>query len=1112
MKNKRLFNRFKWGALIITLLLSSTLSILAYDSKPAQVSSGEIIYFETLDEAVLNQIVPFGTEESDLNLPPKVSAVVLSDEVTEHNDLIASGNLSLLFGPVVVWAADAGNGTVTESENQSPAAAAEGEDNKYAPGESEAATVTEGGDGQSVLNESEAKAAAGTVTESENNQSTLSESEAAASTVTEGEDDQSTFNESEAEASVVTEGEGDQSALNENEAEAVVLPEGEDGQDTPEKTEGGAETVAAAEGDDSHGTPAESGDSQDTLAESESEDEAIVETEAEDEQNVTDENDYTEPLPDSSSQLQQVTAYVDVVWSAEPEFDGTTAGTYVFTAQPSEDFTLSPEAVLPQITVMVMPEVKLLQSVPVIRVTNREQLLRVFSHGAASGGDLGWSGERIVEMAFEQLGGVIDTNITSTAPAGTSRVVTLRSADGVQRNITTVTTFLSAEHFYVGNRTTLIIDDPNLHIVGSNADKNISGTEGGGIRVNNGGVFELADGTIRNIYPTLLNSAVNVNIGGTFIMSGGFVQDNRSSSGGGVRVFGPGARFDMYGGTIINNTAFGDRGGGGVLALGEGALFNMYDGIIEGNTVTSDWRFPYGGGVSAFEGATFNMNGGTISRNTARRGGGVAAWEGIFNLGTGRTEVGRAPAGQGGVVGNPLITGNTAIAGGFESEGLVIGIGGGGGVFVYGSNNNRNNVNFAMHAGTISYNNSTYRGGGVFLNSAGFDFRGGEIIGNETTDNGSPNSGGGGVYMHSGLPDFYPAVFNMSGGSIRNNKSRNGGGVARGDNRLPINITGNSVIAGNVAQLLGGGICTGSPASGSIINTASVEQNRNNLTIAATVKFEQNRGDLINSRGLKVAEVRANSANMYNNIQWSGKNSANGRRSNDDDFHLFNNHDICNLQGIPIIHVDMVEKPPNDPILAISKSVTTDNTTGYDFVNREMYFDFKVMVVKSGTNPDTTQKYKAYVLDESGNVVTDVNNYFGDILTDPKYGDYIELTTGKQADIRLKHGQWLSFVNLEVGAAYTVTELAKEKFTPGCNQIVNGVMTTISGELDASLTVPSTEITAGSDRADFINTYMTIVPVGIGLNDLPYIMLIGLGLAALAVFAAVNTNIRLKSH
>ena len=61
----------------------------------------------------------------------------------------------------------------------------------------------------------------------------------------------------------------------------------------------------------------------------------------------------------------------------------------------------------------------------------------------------------------------------------------------------------------------------------------------------------------------------------------------------------------------------GNDNGGSVVTVAEGGAFDMYGGSITENTATGN-----GGGVY-LNGGTFNMHDGAISGNTAENGGGV---------------------------------------------------------------------------------------------------------------------------------------------------------------------------------------------------------------------------------------------------------------------------------------------------------------------------------------------------------------------------------------------------------------------------------------------------------------------------------------------------------
>jgi hypothetical protein len=107
---------------------------------------------------------------------------------------------------------------------------------------------------------------------------------------------------------------------------------------------------------------------------------------------------------------------------------------------------------------------------------------------------------------------------------------------------------------------------------------------------------------------------------GRFIMEGGRIEYNRSSSGGGVEV--RSGSFRMHGGVIRENHA-GGFGGGVYLSNPWGqARFLMTGGEISGNTANSS-----GGGVFLMQGVHFAMTGGQITGNHAERdGGGVDLW------------------------------------------------------------------------------------------------------------------------------------------------------------------------------------------------------------------------------------------------------------------------------------------------------------------------------------------------------------------------------------------------------------------------------------------------------------------------------------------------------
>ena len=254
-----------------------------------------------------------------------------------------------------------------------------------------------------------------------------------------------------------------------------------------------------------------------------------------------------------------------------------------------------------------------------------------------------------------------------------------------------------------------------------------------------------------------------------------------NNNGGGVEVK-AGAALTMNSGAAIQNCYFKNEGG----AVSSEGTFTMNGGSIIGNTATRN-----GGGV--YNAGTFIMNGGEISGNIGKsRGGGVYS-TGPFNM-------------NGGVIGGSGAGKNAAAEGAgvffvgpvFEMKGGEISYNettyyGGGAVSTY--------TTFNMYGGKISYNSGN--GGGGVLNYGYFNMYGGEISHNTAVH-------GGGVHNNGSAAGA--SHFSMSGGLISDNRaSYTGGGVYCAYNST-IKMSGSAVISGNSAfdqsyvNTFGGGV------------------------------------------------------------------------------------------------------------------------------------------------------------------------------------------------------------------------------------------------------------------------------------------------------------------
>ena len=242
---------------------------------------------------------------------------------------------------------------------------------------------------------------------------------------------------------------------------------------------------------------------------------------------------------------------------------------------------------------------------------------------------------------------------------------------------------------------------------------------------------------------------------------------------------------DCKGTGAITNTSNGS--GTSVLVYG---TFNLYAGSIDGQKMGNDAQDNQLG-VEVASGATFNMYGGSITRNinhnrNSSTGGGVRVSDGAtFTMYAGSISYNEiAPS---------------------DSSG-----GNGGGVYV------AEHATFKMLGGSIDHNKAKSKGGGVYLEGR-LDLSGSAVI----SDNEAGT--GGGVYVGSTEPEggIYSgetvgtAVFNMSGGTIKNNSTSgtygDGGGVymagydGRGFQGGTFNMSGGS-ITNNKAGGEGGGL------------------------------------------------------------------------------------------------------------------------------------------------------------------------------------------------------------------------------------------------------------------------------------------------------------------
>lgn len=296
-------------------------------------------------------------------------------------------------------------------------------------------------------------------------------------------------------------------------------------------------------------------------------------------------------------------------------------------------------------------------------------------------------------------------------------------------------------------------------------------------------------------------SGVVIGARATFNLYNGSICDNTLYSyqtelkAGAVEVNGT---FNMYGGSIKNNQGTGWIGAesyyiGGVLVSSTG-VFNLYDGEISGNRSAHDKRSSgtFNGGAVYVNGGKFTMTGGVIKNNRAGVGDDVQGDGGAVYITASNNKAGKF------VMTGGEISGNTARRNG------------GGVAVVKGTFEMSGDAKISGNSAQMDYRNYEHKGGGVFVGASGtFTMSGNASVEGNLVRNGYSDSvaQGAGVYVSEG------GTFTMSEkSSLKSNtmtsqyqsdaKNLYGGGVFVGGT---LNLGGGS-IEDNTAVYEGGGL------------------------------------------------------------------------------------------------------------------------------------------------------------------------------------------------------------------------------------------------------------------------------------------------------------------
>lgn len=434
--------------------------------------------------------------------------------------------------------------------------------------------------------------------------------------------------------------------------------------------------------------------------------------------------------------------------------------------------------------------------------------------------------------------------------------------------------------------------DGNLTINNCTYDSNTASGNGGGIISN--GTVTMNSGSITNNYSGWDGGGVNSHA--TFNFNGGAIQNNTAywlggnihtqavgninnkqavftvtskapisggkaegSGGGGVCVYGTGAKLILNDGTSVkDNTA--PTGGG----INGNAAIEMHNATISGNKATSN----NGGGIELFSDqdgtGSFKMTSGTIENNTAAsEGGGFHGPN--FTMTGGTIQKNNAGTVAGGVLVNG--TGACSMSGGTITNNTSTY--GAGGLWV------DDNTPFTMGGGTISNNTAGGDGGGIYNDNGNITITAGTISGNKGQWGGGINDCGtvtmkGGTISGNSTTSKAGAGINvstngkltMSGGKIQNNTSvETGGGIC---NLGTLEISGGE-ISGNTTKYSGGGIYNSAQGKGTTITDGTISGNTAETYGGGGIYIEDNSKITMTGGTIKANTVKTNGKAIYQN-------------------------------------------------------------------------------------------------------------------------------------------------------------------------------------------------------------------------------------------------------
>lgn len=169
-------------------------------------------------------------------------------------------------------------------------------------------------------------------------------------------------------------------------------------------------------------------------------------------------------------------------------------------------------------------------------------------------------------------------------------------------------------------------------------------------------------------------------------------------------------------------------------------------------------------------------------------------------------------------------------------------------------------------------------------------------------------------------------------------------------------------------------------------------------------------------------------------------------------------------------------------------SLTVEKKTEGNYADKTKKFDFEITFTKSPMSDQAT--FTGHIGDQE-----------------------VVCTAGQAKEFQLANGEQLVFNNLPVGTTYVVTEkAAQDGYTPSVNVVENKVNTVVDRPAKSEGEALSTQKDDGKNnlvgenenKVTFTNTYKDVAITGIVMNNLPFILLIGVAVVAFVSLAVVK--------